>query len=150
MLGTVTHSAPNLPILAAVSAPLSGSMATMNNNNNNSQQHGTGSVCVQSHSPITLPMSSVGGGSGGGEAQLVANAAAVVASQTRQFMNNSNLKLMQRLLDEASQTGELVLNGRNLTEFPSKLALVYDLSDTIFAGMLSDSSFLLFLLLLFF
>lgn len=41
---------------------------------------------------------------------------------------------MQRLLDEASQTGELLLTARNLTEFPSKLALVYDLSDTIYAG----------------
>lgn len=120
MLGTVTHSAPNLPILAAVSGSQSGST-------NNQQQ--TASVSVSSHSPIALPLPTADNCA----AQLVANASA--ASQTRQFMNNSNLKLMHRLLDEASQTGELILAGRNLTEFPSKLALVYDLSDTIYAGM---------------
>lgn len=59
-------------------------------------------------------------------------------SSQRQLFNNSTLlKLVQRLLDEASQTGELLLSARNLTEFPSKLALVYDLSDTIFAGNIS-------------
>lgn len=52
----------------------------------------------------------------------------------KQVFNNSALKLIQRLLDEASQTGDLLLNNKNLNEFPSKIASNYDLSDTITAG----------------
>jgi Leucine-rich repeat (LRR) protein len=39
--------------------------------------------------------------------------------------------MLQVLLDEASQTGELMLSGKNFNEFPAKLAAAYDLSDTI-------------------
>lgn len=125
MLGTVNHSAPNLPILAVNSVSQSGS---------NGQQSTSASMSGSSQSPTSLQADNCS----------APHPTVVAASQTRQLLNNSNLKLMQRLLDEASQTGELILTGRNLTEFPSKLAIVYDLSDTIFAGIY----FFLLLLLL--
>ena len=68
----------------------------------------------------------------------VASAANANQSSTnntiKQVFNNSALKLIQRLLDETSQTGDLLLNNKNLNEFPSKIASNYDLSDTITAG----------------
>lgn len=39
------------------------------------------------------------------------------------------------MLDEASQTGDLLLCGKNLNEYPSKIAQAYDLSDTIYADL---------------
>lgn len=54
---------------------------------------------------------------------------------SKQSLNNSAIKIIQRLLDEASQTGDLLLTSRNLNEFPSKLAINYDLSDTLNAGL---------------
>jgi len=44
---------------------------------------------------------------------------------------------LERALDEATYTGELVLNGRKLREFPncSYTSNKCDLSDTITAGM---------------
>jgi hypothetical protein len=53
---------------------------------------------------------------------------------SKQNFNSSTLKLLHRLLEEASQTGDLILNNKNLNEFPSKIAVSYDLSDTITAG----------------
>jgi len=50
-------------------------------------------------------------------------------------MNHATIKLLKRLLDEASQTGDLNLVNRNLHDFPSKLALNYDLSDTLTADL---------------
>lgn len=50
-------------------------------------------------------------------------------------LNHATIKLLKRLLDEASQTGDLNLANRNLNEFPSKLALNYDLSDTLTADL---------------
>ncbi|CAF1146708.1 unnamed protein product, partial [Brachionus calyciflorus] len=54
-------------------------------------------------------------------------------SSNRQIFNNSTFKIVQRLLDEASQTGDLLINNRNLNEYPSKLASNFDLSDTVTA-----------------
>lgn len=50
-------------------------------------------------------------------------------------INHSNKILsrsLERALDEATYTGELVLNGRKLREFPINKC---DLSDTITAGL---------------
>lgn len=53
-------------------------------------------------------------------------------------MNNRDIKLLsrsiERILEEANLSGELKLNGRQLKEFP-KNAGIYDLRDTVFAGM---------------
>ena len=54
---------------------------------------------------------------------------------SKQIYNGTTLKLLNRLLEEASQTGDLNLNNKNLHEFPSRLAVNYDLSDTITAGL---------------
>ena len=58
------------------------------------------------------------------------------AVASKSLLNNTTIKLVQRLLDEASQTGDLILSSKNLNEFPSKIANNYDLSDTITAGEL--------------
>ena len=121
MLGTVNHSAPNLPILATT---------TTSNSSTCGSHH---SVC--SSSIVGQQSSQMSSPSIQATSEPVSSTVQQqVTSQTRQLFNNSSVKLMQRLLDEASQTGELLLTARNLTEFPSKLALVYDLSDTIYAG----------------
>ena len=71
-------------------------------------------------------------------------------TNSKQLLNNSTIKLVQRLLDEASQTGDLLLSNKNLNEFPSKLAINYDLSDTLNAGMLYESSLGIFMIIYFF
>ncbi len=58
-----------------------------------------------------------------------------VSSGGKQVLNSSAIKMLQLLLDEASQTGELLLNGKNLNEYPTKIAAAYDLSDTITADL---------------
>jgi hypothetical protein len=63
------------------------------------------------------------------------NSTVVTSHQSsKQIYNSTTLKLLNRLLEEASQTGDLNLNNKNLHEFPSRLAINYDLSDTITAG----------------
>jgi len=117
MIGTATHSVPNLPILAVSSSLQSSTSAS-----SQQQSQATVNSSTSSQSPTALSTAD--------------NCAQQLGtSQSRQLFNNSSLKIIQRLLDEASQTGELILTGRNLTEFPSKLALVYDLTDTIYAGI---------------
>lgn len=134
MIGTVAHSAPNLPILANQSSssyhhPHPQYLYASTSSSSSSQspsaldQSVTTSSANHNHNQPTQQQTQ--------STQLPPPA----PSSQRQLFNNSTLlKLVQRLLDEASQTGELLLAARNLTEFPSKLALVYDLSDTIFAG----------------
>lgn len=68
----------------------------------------------------------------------LATQTATTTSQTtskQTVLNHATIKLLKRLLDEASQTGDLNLANRNLNEFPSKLALNYDLSDTLTADL---------------
>lgn len=64
------------------------------------------------------------------------NSFATNISSSKQVINKTSAKILQRLLDEASQTGDLNLNARSLAEFPSKLASNFDLSDTLTTGML--------------
>lgn len=56
-------------------------------------------------------------------------------STSKTLLNNSTIKLIQRLLEETSQTGDLILNNKNLNEFPTKIANNFDLSDTITADL---------------
>lgn len=65
------------------------------------------------------------------------NGLVATTSSSKQIINKTSIKMVQRLLDEASQTGDLILNGRNLTEYPAKLASNFDLSDTLTAGNLN-------------
>ena len=60
---------------------------------------------------------------------------ATAVSSSKQMINKTAVKIVQRLIDEASQTGDLNLNTRNLNEYPSKLASNFDLSDTLTAGL---------------
>lgn len=121
------------------------------------QSTSTLTVCTNAEPNVTtttasLSSSNKGGGGGGGcgttdltttalSTQTVTsggvnNSGQVATPQApKQMFNNSSLKLIQRLLEETSQTGDLILSGRNLTEFPAKLALVYDLTDTLYAGL---------------
>lgn len=59
----------------------------------------------------------------------------VSQDSSKLIINHSNKILsrsLERALDEATYTGELVLNGRKLREFPINKC---DLSDTITAGL---------------
>lgn len=53
--------------------------------------------------------------------------------QQHQYALNANnyLKTIDNCLEEASRTGDLLLNGKSLIEFPSSIALRYDLTDTL-------------------
>jgi hypothetical protein len=122
------------------------------------QSTSTLTVCTNAEPNVTtttasLSSSNKGGGGGGGGGCTTDLTTTTLATQTvssggvnnsgqvatpqapKQMFNNSSLKLIQRLLEETSQTGDLILAGRNLTEFPAKLALVYDLTDTLYAGL---------------
>jgi len=55
-------------------------------------------------------------------------------TSSKNILNNSTIKMIQRILEESSQTGDLILTSKNLNEFPSKLANNFDLSDTITTG----------------
>jgi len=92
---------------------------------------------ITNNSPINinnntsiLNGSVVGGGNG-------INVVATSATSSKNLLNNSTIKMIQRILEESSQTGDLILTSKNLNEFPSKLANNYDLSDTITAGNLN-------------
>jgi Leucine-rich repeat (LRR) protein len=54
---------------------------------------------------------------------------------SKQILNISTIKMLQLSLDEASQTGEILLSAKNLNEYPAAIAAAYDLSDTIHVDM---------------
>jgi hypothetical protein len=85
-------------------------MSTTNNGLNSSNLNGT----VVSATPATITNSNV--------------------TSSKNILNNSTIKMIQRILEESSQTGDLILTSKNLNEFPSKLANNFDLSDTITTG----------------
>lgn len=47
---------------------------------------------------------------------------------------NNYLKTIDNCLEEASRTGDLLLAGKSLIEFPSTIAFRYDLTDTLTVG----------------
>lgn len=47
---------------------------------------------------------------------------------------NNYLKTIDNSLEEASRTGDLFLSNKSLIEFPSTIALRYDLTDTLTVG----------------
>lgn len=51
---------------------------------------------------------------------------------TRPF--NNYLKTIDNCLEEAARTGDLLLSNKSLIEFPSTIALKYDLTDTLTVG----------------
>jgi len=48
---------------------------------------------------------------------------------------NNYLKTIDNSLEEASRTGELFLSNKSLIDFPSSIAMRYDLTDTLTVGM---------------
>lgn len=56
--------------------------------------------------------------------------------QQYQYALNANnyLKTIDNCLEEASRTGDLLLTGKSLIEFPSTIAFKYDLTDTLTVG----------------
>lgn len=64
------------------------------------------------------------------------------ANKQQQRVNaNYSHRLVEKYLEEAQHTGDVLLNGKNLSEFPSKLVAKFDLSDTITAGNLKNEIF---------
>lgn len=76
-------------------------------------------------------MASTACGSTGQSSQLSASSSSSKKPSTTKY----SLKCIERLLEEAQNTGDLLLSNKNLNEFPSKLAAKYDLSDTINADL---------------
>jgi hypothetical protein len=112
---TTTSINYHLPAIANPTTPIPA--CNINNSNN--------SNCSNSNNNNSLPVSTS------------TNSTVVTSHQSsKQIYNSTTLKLLNRLLEEASQTGDLNLNNKNLHEFPSRLAINYDLTDTITAGSL--------------
>ncbi len=67
----------------------------------------------------------------------VKNFADKLKLQQHQYVLNTNnyLKTIDNCLEEASRTGELLLSNKSLVEFPSTIALRYDLTDTLLVDL---------------
>lgn len=65
---------------------------------------------------------------------------AVLVSNISGHIQNQLTKSLERILEEANQSGELKLSNRKLKDFP-KTNEKYNLSDTVIAGELSGDSF---------
>lgn len=61
---------------------------------------------------------------------------AVLVSNSSGHIQNHLTKSLERILEEANQSGELKLSNRKLKDFP-KTNEKYNLSDTVIAGELS-------------
>lgn len=49
-------------------------------------------------------------------------------------IHNQLTRSLERILEEANQSGELKLSNRKLKEFPKAAGSKYNLSDTVIAG----------------
>lgn len=58
---------------------------------------------------------------------------AVLATNTSGHLQNQLTRSLERILEDANQSGELKLSNRKLKDFP-KAGLKYNLSDTVIAG----------------
>ena len=101
------------------------------NNNNNSAPHlllANGHVANTTNSSLNLNHVNMSNMTNNNTANVTS------ANNTKNLLNNTAIKMIQRILEESSLTGDLILTNKNLNEFPSKLANHFDLSDTITAG----------------
>jgi Leucine-rich repeat (LRR) protein len=110
-----------------------------NNNSNGHASLASNSSSSSSNSP-SLSLSTSSSHSSSLNHQILSNnnsnnlhhaASSAQCAPKQQILNSSTIKLLNRLLDEASSTGDLFLSNKNLSEYPSKLAILYDLSDTL-------------------
>jgi hypothetical protein len=102
-----------------------------NNNNNNSAPHlllANGHVANSTNSNLNLNHVNMSNMTNINTANMTST------TISKNLLNNTAIKMIQRILEESSQTGDLILTNKNLNEFPSKLANNFDLSDTITAG----------------
>jgi hypothetical protein len=113
-----------------------------------SQQHQQLSALSSSSSTLALlpppPLPHVNSNSIMSQLNYNSSAKPPQAVSSLAFLNNYSFKYIEKYLEEAQLTGDLQLSNKNLNQYPTKLALKYDLSDTITAGI----SFVILLLLL--
>lgn len=73
---------------------------------------------------------------------------AVLAANINGHIHNQLTRSLERILEDANQSGELKLSNRKLKDFP-KASGKYNLSDTVIAGREVDRVIRLFLVAVF-
>ncbi len=98
-----------------------------NTSNNSSNTNSSSLTAKTNHSVKNVPNQTI----------QVKNFAEKIKLQQHQHALNTNnyLKTIDNCLEEASRTGELLLINKSLVEFPSTIALRYDLTDTLLVDL---------------